>query len=523
MNHRETEVLVIGSGIAGLFYAIHCASFAQVTIVTKATLGESNTMYAQGGIAAVFDKDDSIENHVHDTLIAGDGLCNESAVKLIAGNAKQGILKLDKLSVRFDEKQKGIFDLHREGGHSHTRIVHAADATGKEVENALVKQVRSSKNITILENCFALDICVTKNACTGITALEDKATEPLQIHAKAVMLASGGAGQVYELNTNPAIATGDGFAMAQRAGAVINNMEFVQFHPTTFYELSKPVFLITEALRGFGAELKNATGETFMEKYHPLKSLAPRDVVTRAILSEMKGSDEHCVYLDARKFDTGELQKHFPNVFAHCRQAGLDLSKDMIPVVPAAHYMCGGVVTDLNGKTSIRNLYACGEVSCTGVHGANRLASNSLLEGLVFAAKAADDTELLLQKQIPLLKPKQVVRLSKKEDADIGSMKKYVQHKMWLYAGIIRKGTELSYCEAEFKELHHKLTSRISSQGISVQRMEVLNLIETSLMIVKEALNREESRGCHYRSDFPKKADSLKFSRLGLKAAFNFA
>jgi L-aspartate oxidase len=522
MNHRETEVLVIGSGIAGLFYAIHCARFAQVTIVTKGTIGESNTMYAQGGIAAVFDKDDSIENHVHDTLIAGDGLCSESAVKLIAGNAKQAILKLDKLSVRFDESQKGVFDLHREGGHSHARVVHATDATGREVENSLVRQVRSSKNITILENCFAVDLCVSGKTCTGIIAIEEKSTELLHIHAKVVMLASGGAGQVFELNTNPAIATGDGFAMAQRAGAVINNMEFVQFHPTTFYEPGKQVFLITEALRGFGAELINAAGKAFMEKYHPLKSLAPRDVVTRAILSEMKKSDESCVYLDARKFDTDELQKHFPNVFAHCKQAGLDLSKDMIPVVPAAHYICGGVVTDLKGKTSIRNLYACGEVSCTGVHGANRLASNSLLEGLVFAAKAADDTELHLQKKIPLLKPIHLVRLSKKEDADIGSMKKYVQHIMWLYAGIIRKGTALSYCEAELNELHHKLSSRISSQGISVKRMELLNLIETSLMIVKEALNREESRGCHYRSDFPKKADSPKFSRPRLKAAFNF-
>ncbi len=522
MNQRETEVLVIGSGIAGLFYAIHCAKFTRVTIVTKGTIGESNTMYAQGGIAAVFDKTDAIENHVHDTLIAGDGLCNESAVQLIAGNAKQAVLSLDKLNVRFDEKQKGVFDLHREGGHSHARVVHATDATGKEVENALVRQVRSSKNITILENCFAVDLCVIKNTCTGIIAIEDKATEPLRIHAKVVMLASGGAGQVYELNTNPAIATGDGFAMAQRAGAAIANMEFVQFHPTTFYEPGSQVFLITEALRGFGAELKNSTGETFMEKYHPLKSLAPRDVVTRAILSEMKKSGEPCVYLDARKFDTGELQKHFPNVYAHCKQAGLDLSKDMIPVVPAAHYMCGGVVTDLKGKTSIRNLYACGEVSCTGVHGANRLASNSLLEGLVFATKAADHTALLLQKHIPLTEPIPVVRLSKTEDADIGSMKKYLRHVMWLYAGIIRKGTELNYCEAELKELHHKLTSKISSQGISVQRMEMLNLIETALMIVEGALNREESRGCHYRSDFPKKADSPKFTNPRLKAAFNF-
>ncbi len=505
MNQQKIEVLVIGSGIAGLFYAIHCAEFAQVTIVTKGTIGESNTMYAQGGIAAVFDKTDSIENHVHDTLVAGDGLCNEKAVRLITQNAKHAILELDKLKVKFDKKETGTFDLHREGGHSHARVVHTTDATGKEVENALVNQVRSHNNITILENCFAVELCVTDNTCTGVIAIENKTNELLHIHAEAVMLASGGAGQVYKLNTNPSIATGDGFAMAERAGAAISNMEFVQFHPTTLYEPGNQVFLITEALRGFGAELKNKRGDTFMEKYHPLKSLAPRDIVTRAIVNEMKKSGEPCVYLDLREFNTQELQKHFPNIYDRCKQAGLNLTKDMIPVVPAAHYMCGGVVTDLKGKTSIKNLYACGEVSCTGVHGANRLASNSLLEGLVFAESAASDSKTLLQSAIPLANPIVIMQLNKHEDADLSSMKKYVQQLMWRYAGIVRQGTELNYCEEELKELHLKLTSRISLHGISVEVMEMLNLVETSLMIVQAALLREESRGCHYRTDFPEK------------------
>ncbi|MFN8321746.1 MAG: L-aspartate oxidase [Chitinophagales bacterium] len=522
MNQRETEVLVIGSGIAGLFYAIHCARFAHVTIVTKGNIGESNTMYAQGGISAVFDKNDCIENHVQDTLKAGDGLCNESAVRLVVQNAKHAVLELDKLQVKFDKNKNNVYDLHREGGHSHARVVHATDATGKEVENTLVSRVRSSKNITIIENCFAVDLCVTENICTGIIAIENNSKESLHIHAEAVMLASGGAGQVYELNTNPSIATGDGFAMAKRAGALINNMEFVQFHPTAFYNPGQPVFLITEAIRGFGGELKNSRGASFMEKYHPLKSLAPRDVVARAIISELKSSGNACVHLDVRKFSAKELQKHFPNIYDHCQQAGLDLSKDMIPVVPAAHYMCGGVVTDLNGRTTIKNLYACGEVSYTGVHGANRLASNSLLEGLVFAEKAAVDTELLLQCHVPLLKPIPVVRLNKRDDVIHSNMKKYLQHLMWIYTGINRNETELNYCEHELNGMHQQISSKIAKHGVSVQAVELKNMIETSLLIVNAALHREENRGCHFRTDIPAKLDYTQNISHSRKTAFNF-
>lgn len=506
MKYQETEVLVIGSGIAGLFYALHCARFAKVMLITKGTEGESNTMYAQGGIAAVFDKEDAVENHVRDTLVAGDGLCDEKAVRLIAQNAQQAILELDSLNVKFDKRESGTFDLHREGGHSHARVVHATDATGKEVETTLVSRVRSNANITILENCFAVDLCVANNQCNGVITISPTEKEPLQIHAKAVMLASGGAGQVYQLNTNPAIATGDGFAMAYRAGAAMANMEFVQFHPTTLYEYGQQVFLITEALRGFGAELKNKQGNTFMEKYHPMKSLAPRDIVTRAIVNELTENGEPCVYLDIRDFETNDIYKHFPNIYQRCMKAGLDLKKDMIPVVPAAHYMCGGVVTDLKGRSSIKNLYACGEVSCTGVHGANRLASNSLLEGLVFAETAAADTRSLLALPITESKHFDFVQLDQVEDLDLSTKKNFLQELMWKYAGIIRTEKELKYCLGELKKMQRELQSEISLKGISIPVMELLNLVETSLLIVKGALQREESRGCHFRSDFPLKS-----------------
>ncbi len=514
MKQYETEVLVIGSGIAGLFYSIHCAQFARVTIITKGTIGESNTMYAQGGIAAVFDMADSIENHIRDTLVAGDDLCNEEAVHQIVQNARRVILELDALRVDFDKRLSGSFDLHREGGHSHARVVHSTDATGKEVETALVKQVRAIPNITILEGCFAIDLCVNDNTCTGAIAIEKSALEALQIHAKVVMLASGGAGQVYEMNTNPSIATGDGFAMAHRAGAVISNMEFVQFHPTTLYGPSNPVFLITEALRGFGAELKNENGETFMEKYHPLKSLAPRDVVSRAIVNEMEKRNVPCVYLDVTGFNKTEIQTHFPTIYSRCKDAGIDIVRTMIPVVPAAHYMCGGVVTDLNGRTSIGNLYACGEVSCTGVHGANRLASNSLLEGLVFAENAAVDTKSRLESNSHLLHPLYFVALDLEEDVNLAYIKSYLQQLMWRFAGIVRNGTELNYCHDELKQLHQKLSSKISLYGNSVASNELLNLIETSLMIVRGSLLREESRGCQYRTDFPLKSDLLTFQDI---------
>ncbi len=518
MNTMDTDILVIGSGIAGLHYAIRCSAFARVLIVTKGKIGESNTMYAQGGIAAVFDEKDSIENHIKDTLVAGDGLCDEAAVRLIAENARQCILNLCSYHVNFDKTLSGGFDLHREGGHSFARVVHNADATGKEVETAMVNMVRHSKNISVLENHFAIDLITENNTCAGASVVNQLNNECSLIRAKVVMLATGGAGQLFTQNTNPAIATGDGFAMAQRAGATIANIEFVQFHPTTLYAPGKECFLISEAVRGFGAQLKNKAGFAFMDDYHQLASLAPRDIVTRAILNETKKTNEPCVFLDLRGFDIKELKKHFPNICAKCAENGLDLSKDMIPVVPAAHYMCGGVLTDLQARTSVKNLYACGEVSCTGVHGANRLASNSLLEGLVFAEQAEKNTRENLDEIEPAENRFNNIQISSQPDnTSEESMKNYLQNLMWHHAGIIRRSVGLVQCIEELNAMHQKITFKISATGFTSKRMELQNMIECALMIVESALRREESRGCHYRTDFPQKSPTAASTFLTLQ------
>lgn len=503
MKQQHTKVLVIGSGIAGLFYAIKCAKFAEVTLITKGILGESNTRYAQGGISAVFADTDSIESHIHDTLLAGDGLCNSEAVRLIAEKARESILELDKLQVHFDKHQSGEFELHKEGGHSHARVVHATDATGLAVENALVRYIRTLTNVRIIENCFALDLEVENNACTGAIALANN--QFLKINADVVMLACGGAGQVYQKNTNPEIATGDGFAMAYRAGAALSDMEFIQFHPTTLFLPRQPVFLITEALRGFGAVLVHKDGSSFMEKYHPLASLAPRDIVSRAIVSEMNQKNVSCVYLDATSFSETALKKHFPTIFSKCAAAGIHLYKDLIPVVPAAHYICGGVKTDLYARTSVRNLYACGEVACTGVHGANRLASNSLLEGLVFAANAAADTAGRTPQPKLTVHPEPRLFFCEAPAEELKNIRHNVQALMWKYAGIVRCEKELIHAKVELDKLHCSVRQMIVAEGISVMASEVQNLIETSQRIVSGALQRKESRGCHYRADYPQK------------------
>ena len=503
MKTEEYDIVVIGSGIAGLHYAIRCASFARVLVVTKGTIGESNTMYAQGGIAAVFGKDDSIESHVTDTLEAGDGLCDKAAVEVLAKNAKEAILELERLQVHFDKTITGEFDLHLEGGHSHNRIVHQTDATGKEVETSLVKSVRGFPNITIREKCFVLDLLTVDNACYGIQILNATNGEVSMVYAKLTMLASGGAGQLYRVNTNPPVATGDGYAIASRAGAVMKDMEFVQFHPTTLYSKKQDTFLISEAVRGFGAELKNKKGECFMNTVHPLKSLAPRDIVTRAIITEMNKSDEPCVFLDLRHFDPMELKKQFPTIYQRCMEEGLDLTKDMIPVVPAAHYMCGGIKTDLKARTSIENLYACGECACTGVHGANRLASNSLLEGIVFSTLAAEDSQRELQRvRIPTLPKIQEVKVQQSPNVyDANVLRSMIQELMWTKGGIIRNAQKLQLCLGVLDTIEDSLKSRIEKDGVSMPYMELMNMTETARLIASFALERKENRGCHYRSD----------------------
>ncbi|NWF90763.1 MAG: L-aspartate oxidase, partial [Ignavibacteriaceae bacterium] len=401
----KTDVLVIGSGIAGLFAAIKIADFADVILVTKKNRAESNTNYAQGGIASVIDPADSFEKHVNDTLIAGAGLCNKRAVEIMVNEGPDRIKELIELGTKFTEKN-GKLDLVQEGGHSMPRIVHSKDLTGKEIESTLISIVNSIKNIIVIENTSAIDLITEHNIpslrnspvegrnCWGAYVLTKNEKEVITINSKITLLATGGLGQVYQHTTNPSIATGDGFAMAFRAGARIGNMEFVQFHPTSFYSPNrnlsgKTSFLISEAVRGFGGILRRTNGEEFMEKYDVRKELAPRDIVARAIDSEIKKSGEEFVYLDITHKNKEEIIQHFPNIYHTCLESGIDITRQYIPVVPAAHYACGGVVVNEFSQTSINGLFACGEVTMTGVHGANRLASNSLLEAVVYANRAS--------------------------------------------------------------------------------------------------------------------------------------
>ena len=508
MKKISADIVVIGSGIAGLFYALKCAAFSKVLIITKGKIGESNTMFAQGGIAAVFGTDDSTVSHKLDTMVTGDGLSDETVTDFVVSNARKCILELERLRVHFDKNDSGGFDLHKEGGHSHARVVHTVDATGREVENSLVKAVLSNNNISVKENCFVVDLIIEEDCCKGIIALEKEDSQLLEINSKIVMLATGGAGQIYALNTNPTIATGDGYAIAYRAGAELKNMEFVQFHPTVLYSPGKDTFLITEALRGFGAELKDSKEKTFMEKYHPMKSLAPRDIVSRAIFNELRRSNDNCVFLDAKGIDATELKNHFPTIFNTLKEQGINCTKEMIPVVPAAHYMCGGVAVNLNSETTIKNLFACGEVACTGLHGANRLASNSLLEGLVFAEQAAITTERRMSKTVHIgeISITKNLKLDLKEDSTIRQVKEKVQKTMWKYAGIVRSAEGLLACIKTLQDLHRVIRLKIDSNGLNVATLELLNLIETSLMVVTSALQRIESRGCHFREDFPFKS-----------------
>ncbi len=503
MTTRSTDVLVIGSGIAGLFYALHCSSFARVLVVTKSGIGESNTMYAQGGIAAVTHARDSIEQHVQDTLTAGAGHCNEAAVRLVAENAATCIAELERMSVRFDRDPSGHYDLHREGGHSQSRVLHAADATGREVENSLVRYLRTQPNIEVLEHHFVVDLMHNSTSCTGACVLDVDQGQTLTINANLVMLASGGGSQVFLHNTNPSVSTGDGYALAARCGATLEDMEFVQFHPTSLASKAEQTFLISEAVRGFGAVLCHADGHRFMERYHPMASLAPRDVVSRAISMEMNARGTQCVYLDLRGLDLHTFQEHFPNISKRCTEEGLDLHHDLLPVVPAAHYFCGGVKTDLHARTSVDRLYACGEVACTGVHGANRLASNSLLEGLVFAVQAAHEAKNRLAHEVDLNSHSNDVLctdlLLRTDGAQRASeLRQQVQVLMWSNAGILRRRDELLDCAQRLGEMKQELEQELKTLGVSVPLLEVRNMMDVGIAIADAAAKRAESLGCHW-------------------------
>lgn len=530
----HTDVLVIGSGIAGLYAALNVSDKFKVTIVTKKDKAESNTNYAQGGIASVMSMSDTFEKHIQDTLIAGAGLCNKKTVEILVKEGPERIKDLIELGTKFTYKN-GTLDLAKEGGHSAHRIVHAADLTGREVERALLDSVASSSNITMLENHIAIDLITEHNVyqlknepiqnrhCWGAYILDVDKNEVITFVAKCTILATGGMGQVYLHTTNPTIATGDGCAMAYRAGAKLGNMEFIQFHPTTLYSQSeynnsnKPAFLISEAVRGFGGILRTKDGVEFMSKYDSRKELAPRDIVARAIDNELKKRGDDFVYLDITHKDPKETIEHFPYIYKNCIERGIDITKDLIPVVPAAHYACGGVVVDEFGKTSLGGLYATGEVSMTGVHGANRLASNSLLEALVFSLRATNQINSCLQSaeyDIPAIPIwDESGTLTNEEKIMITHSFREVKQVMWDYVGIVRSNLRLERAETRIHNLYLEIEDMYKKTKVFEDILELRNLITCSHAIIKSAKMRKESRGLHYTLDYleqnPKPQDTI--------------
>ena len=520
----KTDVLIIGSGIAGLFAALKISEYADVILVTKKNKAESNTNYAQGGIASVIDPNDSFEKHVEDTLIAGAGLCDKKAVESMVKEGPDRIKDLIEIGTNFTKKGND-FDLAKEGGHSMSRILHAKDLTGKEIERALIHSVEEKGNIKIYENAIAIDLLTEHNIsgksealsnnknCWGAYILDSSNGEVLKITAKVTVIATGGLGQVYLHTTNPLIATGDGFAMAYRAGVEIGNMEFIQFHPTSFYntktnsEFDSHSFLISEAVRGFGGLLRTKDGSLFMEKYDSRKELAPRDIVARAIDSELKKRGDDFVYLDLTHKNANDIVDHFPNIYSTCLKNGIDITKQFIPVVPAAHYACGGIVVDLNGHSSLNGLYACGEVTMTGVHGANRLASNSLLEALVYAYRCANSIKEFINSSsinIPeLLDWDDSGTLTYDEKVLITQSVSEVKQTMWDYVGIVRSNLRLERAERRIHNIYNESEALYKKTKVFNEILELRNLVACSHIIIKSAKARKESRGLHYTIDYP--------------------
>ncbi|MEI7595711.1 MAG: L-aspartate oxidase [Bacteroidota bacterium] len=516
---RKVDFLIIGSGIAGLSYALKVAKHGKVCLVSKDKMDETNTRYAQGGIAAVMYSPDSYEKHIQDTMLAGAELCNEEIVRITITESTARVRELIKWGTKFDKTKSGLYDLAKEGGHSEYRVLHHKDNTGKEIQRALILKVKEHKNIEVLENYFAVDIITehhlgievtrrTNNTkCYGAYILNPNTGQIETVLAKTTLMATGGVGNVYATTTNPPIATGDGIAMVYRAKGVVENMEFSQFHPTSLYNPNeKPSFLITEALRGFGAILKNRKGEEFAHKYDSRGSLAPRDIVARAIDSEMKISGDDFVYLDCRHLKKNELINHFPNIYAKCLSIGIDISKDLIPVIPAAHYMCGGIKVDQYARTSIKNLYASGECASSGLHGANRLASNSLLEALVFSHRASVDAiskvkNIEINNEVPDWNAEGTVLTE--EMVLITQSLKELQTVMSNYVGIVRSNLRLKRANDRLELLYNE-TEQIYEKSVLIPQIcELRNLINIGYLIIKMATNRKESKGLHYSLDYP--------------------
>lgn len=499
----ETDVAVIGSGIAGLYTALKCADAGRrVTVIAKKSLTESNTRYAQGGIAAVISSTDSPLYHRQDTLIAGAGLCASDAVDVLVHEGPDGVQELIRFGTNFDREDGGEYALTMEGAHSQRRILHAhGDATGAEIVRALTEAVRKNGSIEIWDEHFAIDLVTEGGACCGVI-VERPSGERVFVFAHATVLCTGGAGQLYRYTTNPEIATGDGIAMAYRAGAYVQDVEFVQFHPTALTYPGAPRFLISEAVRGEGAVLRNIRGERFMEKYHPQLELAPRDVVARAIVSEIDKTKSTFVYLDLTHESREAVKARFPTIYEFCLNYGLDLSSDWIPVAPAAHYMMGGVKTDLHGETNVERLFACGEVSSTGVHGANRLASNSLSEAIVFGKRIAERIGQLARLDGP---PAFRVELGRTEPSTQPVIEKRLklQKLMLRHAGLVRNEKGLKKGLEELRKQSSTFFSKLTGR----EQYEYANLLTLGLLTTLSALRREESRGAHYREDFPERDD----------------
>lgn len=536
---QQTDFLVIGSGVAGLTYALNVAQrFPKrtVTVITKTDISETNTKYAQGGVAVVNDlKHDSYEKHIQDTLIAGDGLCNEEIVEIVVKEGPASVEDIIKRGAHFDKNTAGEYTLGREGGHSENRVIHHKDITGKEIERALVSAVKGQKNIQVISHCYVVDLItqhhlgylVTKSTtdieCYGVYVLNCKTNRIEKILARITLLATGGNGQVYRTTTNPTIATGDGVAMLYRAKGRIENMEFIQFHPTALYSQGgKEVttggnigqdFLISEAVRGDGAVLRNKEGAAFMKQYDERADLAPRDVVARAIDNEMKKSGMEYVFLDCRKMDMGKFKAHFPTIYEKCLSIGVNVAKDMIPVAPAAHYSCGGIKTDEWGRSSIRNLYACGECASTGLHGANRLASNSLLEAMVFAHRCFEDSAKNID-SVPICSSipdwNATGTTAPREMILITQSIKELQQVMSDYVGIVRSNTRLQRAMRRLDILHEETEALYEQTVVSPQLCQVRNLITVGYLIVKGASFRKESRGLHYNTDYPDKSELVQ-------------
>lgn len=523
---RKFDFLVIGSGIAGISFALKASKHGHVALVSKSSLDDTNTAYAQGGIAAVTYEPDNFDKHIEDTLIAGDGHCDPTAVRRVIYEAPAQIQELLKWGVDFDRGDNGKFDLHKEGGHSEFRILHHKDNTGFEIQKSLIEKVRQTKNIEVFENHFAIEILTQHHLgeivtlhtpdveCYGAYVLNQETNNIHTFLAKTTLLATGGIGSVYATTTNPEIATGDGIAMVHRARGVIQDMEFVQFHPTGLYHPGeRPTFLITEAIRGYGAVLRCKDGREFMQKYDERGSLAPRDIVARAIDNEMKIRGHEFVYLDVTHKDPEETKAHFPNIYKKCLSLGIDITKDMIPVSPTQHYLCGGVVVDENGRTSIRHLYAAGECSRTGLHGANRLASNSLLEAIVYADVAAKHAvselkNIRFNEMVPdwndegTKLPEEMVLITQSF--------REVEQIMSTYVGIVRSNLRLKRAMNRLEILYRETEDLFERSVVSREICELRNVISVSYLIIKHALRRKESRGLHYTIDYPKRMKSEK-------------